>query len=196
MSIIIVNTGCSNLLSLKYAIERLGFNVLISSNKDEILHAKKVFIPGVGTSKSAIDFLRRKKIFSVIKNLNCPVLGICLGMQILCKKSEESVGCILINKINCSVVKFSNKKLPSPHIGWNAVFFEKNHFLFKNIDNGEYFYFLHGYFINIIKNTIAISNYGVDFSASFQINNFFGVQFHPEKSGDLGIQLIKNFLEI
>ncbi|XBC39829.1 MAG: imidazole glycerol phosphate synthase subunit HisH [Buchnera aphidicola (Chaetogeoica yunlongensis)] len=196
MNISIINTRCANLSSLKYAIMRLGYRVNITENKHEILGSNKIFLPGIGTSYSVMNVLNELNLVDVIKMCIQPILGICLGMQILCSYSDESKNVRMLDIIKLPVRILQSNNLPLPHNGWNDVIFCKKHPLFINIDNNSKFYFLHSY--AICKNIYTISKtlYNVYFSSAIQMKNFFGVQFHPEKSGDVGAQLLKNFLEM
>ncbi|BAP58704.1 imidazole glycerol phosphate synthase subunit HisH [Candidatus Tachikawaea gelatinosa] len=196
MKIVIINTGCANIFSLKIAIKRLGYQPIITNNKKIIEQSDKIFLPGVGTSKSAMSFLNKKKIVKLIKNYDRPVLGICLGMQLLGKNSEESPGILNLNIIEESSKLINTKKLPLPHMGWNKIKILKENNLFYDVDQESYFYFLHSYAMSINENTISSVFYDGYFSAAIQKNNFFGVQFHPERSGKAGEKLLKNFLEI
>ncbi|WP_343152889.1 imidazole glycerol phosphate synthase subunit HisH [Buchnera aphidicola] len=196
MNIMILDTGCANLASLKYSIKKLGFNVIISSNIDELSTSDKLFIPGVGTPMAAMQQIKLNNLYSFIKNYKKPVLGICLGMQLLCRISEECLDVKMLNIFHIKVIRIKAKGIALPHNGWNVINWDNENILFKNIDRKERFYFLHSYALPINKYTICKSNYGINFSAAIQKNNFFGVQFHPEKSGSIGSKLIKNFLEI
>ncbi|QCI20258.1 imidazole glycerol phosphate synthase subunit HisH [Buchnera aphidicola (Brachycaudus cardui)] len=196
MNIVIIDTGCANLTSIKVAIKRLGYNAIITSEPSRVLKSNKVFLPGVGTASAVMNFLFEKKLVHIIKKLTQPILGICLGMQLLCDFSEECHGVHTIGIIQSSVLRLKTNNLPLPHIGWNKIKFNESHPLFKNIRNNERFYFVHSYIVPINKYTLSTTDYGVNFSSSIQKNNFFGVQFHPEKSGNIGSQLLKNFLEM
>lgn len=198
MKIVILNTGCANLTSIKIAVERLGYTSQITSNPNVLLKSKKIIIPGVGTAQSVMNLLHQKKLVDIIKNIKQPILGICLGMQILCKFSEECNGTDTIGVLNdCSTTILKNSNLSLPHIGWNYIHINnKMHPLFKNIQKNARFYFVHSYIIPVNKYTLATTKYGISFSSIIQKNNFFGVQFHPEKSGHIGSQLLKNFLEM
>ncbi|XBC43404.1 MAG: imidazole glycerol phosphate synthase subunit HisH [Buchnera aphidicola (Meitanaphis flavogallis)] len=196
MRIVIVNTGCSNLSSIRYAICRLGYNPIISSSRDEILHASKIVLPGVGTAYAAMHALKKFELLDLIKTCQQPLLGICLGMQLLASFSHESSGINMLNIVNSPVCLLESNLLPRPHNGWNNVEICKQNTLFQGIDNNSKFYFLHSYVLYINQYTIAQTLYNVAFSSAIQKNNFFGVQFHPEKSGDLGLKVLKNFLEI
>lgn len=196
MDAVIIDTGSANLTSIKVAIERLGYNSIITSKPSLVSKSKKVFLPGVGTASAVMKFLFDKKLVNIIKELTQPILGICLGMQLLCDFSEECDGVKTIGVIKSSVLRLKTHNLPLPHIGWNQITFNESHPLFKNIINKSRFYFVHSYILPVNKYTLSTTDYGVNFSSVVQKNNFFGVQFHPEKSGNIGSQLLKNFLEM
>lgn len=196
IDIVILDTGCANLTSIKVAVKKLGYSPVISSDPDILIRSKKIFLPGVGTASAAMKTLSEKNIINIIKKCKQPILGICLGMQLFCKFSEECHGVKTIGIINSSAILLKTNNLPLPHIGWNKITFNCSNPLFSKIQNGSRFYFVHSYAIPINKYTLSITNYGISFSSVIQKNNFFGVQFHPEKSGDVGSQLLKNFLEM
>lgn len=197
MNIVIIDTGCANLTSIQVAIKRIGYTSVITSNIDLILKAQKIFLPGVGNAATVMKILHKKNLINTIKNLKHPTLGICLGMQIFCDFSEECIGTETIGIFkNCSAHLLKTTNFPLPHIGWNNISFDDSQPLFKNINKNSRFYFVHSYIVSLNKYTLATSNYEVSFSAVMQKKNFFGVQFHPEKSGSVGAQLLKNFLEM
>ncbi|WP_343154852.1 imidazole glycerol phosphate synthase subunit HisH [Buchnera aphidicola (Pseudoregma panicola)] len=196
--IVIINTGSSNISSLKLSINRLGYEAYVTNNLKTIRNSKKLFFPGVGSAEYVMNFIKKKNIDIEIMNYKNLVLGICLGMQLFCKYSEESVNSNVIKTLNIinsysRLIKYN--KLPIPHSGWNNVV-HNNDILFKNIPQGERFYFIHSYIVPINKNTISRTFYGEYFSSSIRSKNFFGVQFHPEKSGLAGSLLLKNFLSV
>ena len=191
--IAIIDYNAGNVRSVKFALDRLGVESEITADFDKIKQAEKVIFPGVGEASSTMKFLKEKKLDELIANLKQPVLGICLGMQLMCKYSEEGqTDCfdILPNKIKLFV---GEEKIP--HMGWNQLFNLKGD-LFKGIDEGAYVYFVHSFYAEKNKNTIATCNYIINFSASLQKNNFYAVQFHPEKSGKVGEQILKNFINL
>nr|ADA82621.1 imidazole glycerol phosphate synthase HisH subunit [Candidatus Blochmannia americanus] len=196
MNIVIINTNCSNLFSVKTMLHKLGFSPIISDRADIISQADKLFLPGVGTASAAMKQLKKKNLVSLIQNCTKPILGICLGMQLFSSISAENNGIKTLNIIDVPVKRIQYCGFPLPHMGWNTITIPKRHYLFYGIKENSYFYFAHSYFIEICHVTISQTNYGQLFSSVIEYKNFFGVQFHPEKSGMPGQQLVKNFLEI
>ncbi|MCX8649515.1 imidazole glycerol phosphate synthase subunit HisH [Gilliamella sp. B2776] len=195
MKVVILDTGCANLSSVKYAIERLGYNPIISLEPEVVLDCDKLFLPGVGSASAAMKKLKERNLVDLIKACTQPVLGICLGMQLLAKYSSEG-HVQTLGIIDEKVDEISNVGLPLPHMGWNQVYPKAGHHLFRDIADDAYFYFVHGYAMPLCSATIAETNYGESFTAAVQKDNFYGVQFHPERSGSAGAQLLKNFLEM
>ncbi|WP_026838702.1 imidazole glycerol phosphate synthase subunit HisH [Gillisia sp. JM1] len=193
MKIVIIDYGAGNIQSIKFAIQRLGFEAVLSSNEAEIKAANKVIFPGVGEASSAMRMLKQSKLDLLIPTLKQPVLGICLGMQLMCTKSEEgdTTG---LGIFEAPVIKF-NTSVKVPQIGWNQIS-ELSSSLFKNIKELEYVYLVHSYYVAECEQTIATSEYGVKYSTALKKDNFYGVQFHPEKSSNAGEQILKNFLEL
>ncbi|MEG3136195.1 imidazole glycerol phosphate synthase subunit HisH [Rouxiella sp. T17] len=196
MNVVILDTGCANLFSVNAAIKRLGYEPKISREADVVLQSDKLFLPGVGTAQAAMDKLEERDLIELIKACTQPVLGICLGMQLLAAASEESGGIQTLGIIDKNVIKMPDRGLPLPHMGWNKVKALAGNHLFRGIDEDAYFYFVHSYAMPVCENTIAQTLYGEPFSAAVAKDNFFGVQFHPERSGSAGAQLLKNFLEM
>ena len=196
MNVVILDTGCANLNSVKSAIARHGYEPTVSRDPDVVLLADKLFLPGVGTAQAAMDQVRERELFDLIKDCTHPVLGICLGMQLLGRRSEESNGVDLLGIIDEDVPKMTDFGLPLPHMGWNRVYPQAGNRLFQGIEDGAYFYFVHSYAMPVNPWTIAQCNYGEPFTAAVQKDNFYGVQFHPERSGAAGAKLLKNFLEM
>lgn len=193
MKVAIVKYNSGNSCSVAFALERIGISAVITSDVNEIKTADKIIFPGVGEASSAMKFLREQKLDKVILDLKQPVLGICLGMQLMCDKSEEgNTDCLGIFKQN--VLKFPNA-YKVPQIGWNNIS-NLNSPLFKNVKEMEYMYFVHGYYAEKSTNTIASTNYGLEYSSALQKDNFYGVQFHPEKSSEAGQIILKNFLDL
>ncbi len=196
MNVVILDTGCANLASVTYAVRRLGYDPVVSRDAEVVLRADKLFLPGVGTAQAAMDQLTTRDLIPLIKACTQPVLGICLGMQLLGSASDENGGIDTLNIIPSAVKKMQDRGLPLPHMGWNQVTPQAGHRLFQGIAEGAYFYFVHGYAMPVCANTIAQAEYGEAFTAAVQKDNFYGVQFHPERSGAAGAQLLKNFLEM
>ncbi|CAL4318689.1 imidazole glycerol phosphate synthase subunit HisH [Buchnera aphidicola] len=197
MNIVIVNTGFSNLSSIYWSIKRIGYDPIISCERKIVKKSDRLILPGLGTPDFVMNSLEKNKLVNVIQEYKKPVLGICLGMQLFFKFSEESKDISMLNIFGRDCIyKLQTCNLVLPHMGWNKVYFQQKNPLFKNISSGEWFYFIHSYFAKISAITISKTFYGSFFSSAVQYNNFFGVQFHPEKSGFSGMLLLKNFLEI
>lgn len=196
MKVVILDTGCANLASVAYAVKRLGYEPIVSYEKNTVLSADKLFLPGVGTASAAMEQLKTRELIPLIKALTQPVLGICLGMQILASVSEEGKDIPLLGLIDGTIDKLDTAGLPLPHMGWNQVLAKPAHPLFRNLGDDAWFYFVHSYALTLNESTIAETEYGSRFSSAIQKDNFYGVQFHPERSGQAGAQLIKNFLEM
>jgi imidazole glycerol-phosphate synthase subunit HisH len=193
--VVILDTGCANLASVKYAIQRLGYQPIVSRDSQIVLNSDKLFLPGVGSASAAMKQLCDNQLIDLIKACTQPVLGICLGMQLLARYSEEG-HVNTLGMIEQNIIHLPDHGLPLPHMGWNRVYTDTDTPLFKNIPPEAYFYFVHSYMLPICSATIASANYGESFSATIQKDNFFGVQFHPERSGKNGAKLLKNFLEM
>ncbi|WP_158161547.1 imidazole glycerol phosphate synthase subunit HisH [Grimontia hollisae] len=195
--IVIIDTGCANVSSVRFAIERLGYDVTISRDPDVVLAADKLFLPGVGTASEAMKNLEERDLISLVREVKQPLLGICLGMQLLGKSSQEGkeqVNCL--GHVGADTTLMETGELPLPHMGWNTVTPVNNHPLFKDILENSYFYFVHSYAMPVGDYTIGQCDYGKPFTAAVQSGNYYGVQFHPERSSKAGAQLIKNFLEM
>ncbi|PVX42866.1 glutamine amidotransferase [Pasteurella langaaensis DSM 22999] len=190
----IIDTGCANLSSVKFAFDRLGIQAEISCDLDKIKSAEKLLLPGVGTAQAAMKILQDRHLIETIQNATQPVLGICLGMQLMTAFSAEG-NVPTLNLMQGQTELLPNKGLPLPHMGWNKVRYQADHPLFKGIEQESHFYFVHSYAVLPNDTTIATSDYGVPFSAAIQRGNFYGVQFHPERSGKAGAKLLKNFVE-
>lgn len=196
--IVIVNTGCANISSVKFAVERLGVKVQVSDDIKHIQAADKVFLPGVGSANAAMASIEQKQLVSCLQGLTQPVLGICLGMQLMVEKSAESLSesTACLRLIPGEVRRMQVGDLRLPHMGWNTVTPLGTAPLFKGIPSGTYFYFVHSFAVALSEFTLASCQYGMDFSAALHKDNFFGVQFHPERSSDAGAQLLQNFIEL
>jgi len=193
MKTVLIDYGAGNIQSVKYALNRLGIEPILTKDHDIIKSADKVIFPGVGAANAAMRQLKASGLDKLIPTLTQPVLGICVGMQLMCKKSKEGdVDCLGI--INVEVEKFK-KGLKIPHMGWNNLKDIKSN-LFNTNHNAEQMYFVHSYYVPVNEHTIATTDYGVPFSAAIQKDNFYAVQFHTEKSGDIGEEILKNFLEL
>ena len=193
MKIVIINYGAGNIQSIKFAIQRLGFEATLSDNPKEIKEADKIIFPGVGEANSAMQKLKMSGLDQLIPTLKQPVLGICLGMQLMCNYCEEGntkgLGIFDVN-----VVKFE-VSVKIPQIGWNQIENLKSN-LFKGIKENEFMYLVHSYYVPLNIETIATTNYGVKYASAMRKDNFYGTQFHPEKSSFVGAQILKNFLEL
>lgn len=194
MKVAIVKYNAGNTGSVANALRRVGVEPLITDSADDLSGADKVFFPGVGEASSAMRHLRESGLDTVIPSLTQPVLAVCLGMQLLCAKSyENDTACLGI--LPYTVRPFENNVLKVPQIGWNNISKLRSP-LFTGIADSSWAYFVHGYYVETCDETIAVSDYGTEFSAAISVGNFFGVQFHPEKSGEVGERIIKNFLEM
>jgi glutamine amidotransferase len=191
MKIIIINYGAGNIQSIKFAIQRLGYEAILSNDEAEIRNADKVIFPGVGEASSAMQMLKATGLDKVIPTLKQPVLGICLGMQLMCNYCEEG-NTQGLGIFNCDVIKFdATEKVPQ--IGWNQIENLKSD-LFKGIKEQEYMYLVHSFYVPLNNEAIATTNYGIKYASALQEKNFYGVQFHPEKSSKAGAQILQNFL--
>lgn len=191
--IALIDYGAGNIRSVQNALKRLGVDSLLTSNPDELRSADKIIFPGVGEASFAMNQLREKQLDGIIPTLTQPVLGICLGMQLLCTSSEE--GSTQALGIFDTKVKEFEPILNVPHTGWNSCKIFSSP-LFAALSSSDDFYFVHSYYAEICADTVASCDYILPFSAALQKNNFFGVQFHPEKSANTGVQLIQNFLSL
>jgi glutamine amidotransferase len=193
MKIVIINYGAGNIQSIMFAIERLRFKAVLSNNPDEIKAADKVIFPGVGEASSAMKMLLESGLETLIPTLKQPVLGICLGMQLMCNKSEEG-NTKGLGIFDVDVIKFT-PKVKVPQMGWNQIYNLKSP-LFKGISENEYMYLVHSFYAPNCPEAIATTNYEVEYASALQKDNFYGTQFHPEKSGDIGEQILGNFLKL
>lgn len=194
MKIVVIKYNAGNIGSVVNALERLGYSAEVTDDPVRIRRASKVIFPGVGEASSTMAYLKARELGELITSLTQPVLGICLGMQLMCRSSEE--GDVAGLRIFSEEVKRFQGELKVPHMGWNTISFATDEPLFRKIDPGSYVYFVHSFFAETGDNTVAVCEYELPFSAALQRDNFFAVQFHPEKSGEIGLQLIKNFLEL
>jgi imidazole glycerol-phosphate synthase subunit HisH len=193
MSTVIIKYNAGNIQSVLFALERIGQTAIVTDDAKQIRDAGKVIFPGVGEASSAMRYLRQRGLDRLIRELTQPVLGICLGMQLLCSHSEENdTDCLGI--FDTPVKKF-NDALKVPQMGWNSIS-RLSAPLFRNVEEGSYCYFVHSYYAELSPNTIATTEYGIPFSSALAKNNFYGVQFHTEKSAAAGEQILKNFLSL
>ncbi len=195
-SVAIIDSGGANIASLAFALDRLNATSEITSDAGTIRAASHVILPGVGAAADAMDRLRRQRLIDVIRTLSQPVLGICLGMQLLAVASEEgSVDCLGLIPGTARKLKVGLTS-PVPHIGWSRVSYSRDHDLFAGIVGGSYFYFLHSYALMVADCTLATANHSNEFTAIATYENFVATQFHPEKSSAAGAQLLANFLNL
>lgn len=191
MKIRILDYDTGNIKSIQFAFQRLGFDAVLTGNPDELRNADRVIFPGVGEASSAMKKLKESGLDQLLPKLTQPVLGICLGMQLMCNHTEEG-NTKGLGIFNTSVKRFSNT-MKVPQMGWNTICNLKSD-LFKGIAEGDYMYLVHSFYAEECKETIATTNYERNYASALEKDNFFGVQFHPEKSGKIGEKLLKNFL--
>lgn len=193
--IAIIDYGAGNVASVANALKEITTDFVITKKEMDLCKSDKIILPGVGEASFAMRQLSLVNISNLFRIIKKPLLGICLGAQLLCDKSEEgNVPCLGIFPL--TVVKFKSNELKIPHMGWNQVTVKKPGKLFEGIPDGENFYFAHSYYIPDSEYSTSKCTYGVEFAASIEKNNFYGVQFHPEKSGEAGMKLLKNFVEL
>lgn len=199
MKIVIIDYKAGNIRSVDFALQRLGINALVSADKEILRSADKIIFPGVGHAESAMQQLKNAELDTFIPTLKQPVLGICLGMQLLCSHTEEgNTKGLGIFDVNVKEFKPKNSTDKVPHMGWNTTenlkgkLFDSEYF--KNIKNAPQFYFVHTYYAELCQDTVASCDYILPFSAALQKDNFYAAQFHPEKSAEAGEELLKNFL--
>lgn len=193
MKIIIIDYGAGNIKSIKFAFKRLGVDAVLSNIPEDIISADKVIFPGVGEANSAMQMLKESKLDKIIPTLKQPVLGICLGMQLLCNSTDEN-NTKGLRIFNTEVKRFSNN-VKVPQMGWNTVTNFKSE-LFKNIKEEAYMYLVHSFYAEQCTQAIATTNYDVEYASALQNKNFYGVQFHPEKSAAMGSKILDNFLKL
>jgi glutamine amidotransferase len=196
MKTVIIKYNAGNIQSVLYALERIGVNALVTDAIEEIKTADKVIFPGVGEASTAMQYLKERKLDELIKNLKQPVLGICLGMQLMCAHSTENdTVCLGIFEEQVKHFETTDPSIKVPQIGWNTITALKTP-LFKGVTENSYAYFVHGYYAAKGQHTIATTNYIQDYSSALHRDNFYGLQFHPEKSALVGEQIIQNFLSL
>ena len=197
MSIAIIKYNAGNIFSVQCAMKRIGVEAMVTDDFEQIRNADKVIFPGVGEASSAMQHLRSNGLDALIKQLSQPVLGICIGMQLLCKRSAEgNVDCLGI--FDTDVRRFDNTQQPTikiPHMGWNTIEVLPNDLILPWA-NGEYVYYVHSYYAPVCADTIATTEYITPFSAALHKDNFYATQFHPEKSGSVGEKILQQFLKL
>jgi imidazole glycerol-phosphate synthase subunit HisH len=192
--IAVIDYGAGNIQSVLNALDDLKIEYIVTNREADLNKAEKIIFPGVGEASFAMKKLHLNNLFTMLRVTKKPLLGICLGMQLLCEKSEESNTCCL-GIIPSTCKKFDETKVKVPHMGWNKVNIEKENRLFEGIEDNTYFYFANSFYMPSNDYTIASSNYDISFTTAVNKDKFYGVQFHPEKSGEPGIKLLKNFVE-
>ncbi len=194
MKVAIIKYNAGNVQSVIHALSRLGVEVILSDNVEVLQTADKIIFPGVGEASSCMKYLNERNLANVILSLKQPVLGICLGLQLLASYSEENdTPCLGI--FDKKVKKIPDTSVKVPHMGWNQISNLKGP-LFKGVEEGSYVYFVHSYFIEVFNDTIATTKHGTELSASAHKDNFYGVQFHPEESAEVGEIILRNFLSL
>ena len=201
MSVAIVKYNAGNLFSVKCALARIGVDAVVSDDQRVLKAADRVIFPGVGEASTAMAYLREKGLDRVIKELHQPVLGICIGLQLMCATSEEGNATCLGIFDNIGVRRFSNdgllEPLKIPHMGWNTISLAKPNALIDGSLEGEFVYYVHSFYASVSKEfTVATTTYGTEYSAVLNNNNFFATQFHPEKSGAVGERILENFMRL
>ncbi len=190
----IIDYGAGNIRSVGNALERLRVEFFVSQDADRLSDATKLILPGVGEARSAMDALKRGGLLQWLRTVQVPFLGICIGMQILFEHSDErDTECLGI--VPGRIGKFRAEALKVPHMGWNQVHLTTHSPLFTGIRDNEFFYFVHSFYAPVVRDSIGVTGYGTEFSAAVQRGNYYGVQFHAEKSGSAGLQVLKNFVE-
>ncbi|MEG1615491.1 MAG: imidazole glycerol phosphate synthase subunit HisH [Bacteroidales bacterium] len=196
MKVAIVKYNAGNIYSVECALKRVGITPIITDDKEVLCAADKVIFPGVGEARSTMEYLKANRLDEVIRNLKQPVLGICIGMQLMCRHSEEGdVDCLGIFDVPVKRFVAPDSSLKVPHMGWNQLE-NVGGDLFTNQMNDDFVYYVHSYYVPVNEFTVATTNYIQPFSAALQKDNFYATQFHAEKSGELGEQILRNFFEI
>ncbi len=198
MNIAIIKYNAGNIYSVDYALRRLGVEAKVTSDREELLAADKVIFPGVGEAETTMNHLKAAGMDRLILDLRQPVLGICLGMQVMCRRSEEGKGiidCLGIFDVDVKRFRPQHPTEKVPHMGWNTLA-KTSSGLFKGFTEEEYVYFVHSYYVPLCQWTAAETDYIQPFSAALHKDNYYATQFHPEKSGSVGERILKNFLEI
>lgn len=193
----IIDYGAGNIRSVSNALKRLEVPHFISHNRQELKKADKYIFPGVGEARSAMDALMQRDLIQWLKDIQLPFLGICLGMQLLFDRTtERKTECLGVLSGTNKIFQNDQPGMKVPHMGWNQVQHSGNSPLFSGVASGEHFYFVHSYYAPIVSATIGTTEYGVRFTAALNQKNYYGVQFHPEKSSKAGLQVLKNFIDL
>jgi glutamine amidotransferase len=201
MKVSIIKYNSGNVQSVLFALERIGINAVVTDDLELLQNSDKIILPGVGEASSAMTYLKENKLDQLIMSLKQPVLGICLGMQLMCNHSEEgNTDCLGIfdTKVKLftpALFDSAELKIKVPQMGWNSIYDLKSN-LYNGIKENDYVYFVHSYFAELGEHTIAKTNYGLEYSSSLQKNNFYATQFHPEKSSDAGQLILENFIKL
>ena len=196
MKVAVVKYNAGNIYSVIHALQRLGVTPVLTDNPEELQKADKVLFPGQGEASNAMRYLKEHNLDNVIRDLKNPILGICIGQQLMCRHSEEgNTDCLGIFDVDVLKFQPQRHKDKVPHMGWNQLENPTSD-LFKGFTEGEFVYFVHSFYVPVCENTIATTNYILPFSAALHKDNFYATQFHPEKSGSVGERIIKNFLEL
>ncbi|TXE20270.1 imidazole glycerol phosphate synthase subunit HisH [Psychroserpens burtonensis] len=193
MKLVIIDYGAGNIKSIQFAFKRLGVDAILSNNPEVITSAERVIFPGVGEASSAMKMLKKSGLDTLIPTLKQPVLGICLGMQLMCNSSEEG-NTKGLGIFNVDVKRFSSA-VKVPQMGWNTINELKSN-LFRNIEEDAFMYLVHSFYADMCQEAIASTTYELKYASALQKDNFYGVQFHPEKSSVVGEQVLRNFLEL
>lgn len=196
MNVAIIKYNAGNIFSVDYALKRIGVTPVITADKEILMKADKIIFPGVGEAETTMRYLKENRLDLLIKDLKQPVLGICLGMQLMCRHSEEgNAECLGIFDVDVKRFIPETHKDKVPHMGWNTITNTSSK-LFKGLNNNEYVYFVHSYYVPLNNNTAAQTDYILPYSSALHKDNFYATQFHPEKSGKTGERILRNFLDL
>lgn len=197
MNVAIVKYNAGNIYSVVNALRRLGVEPLLTDNAEQLRKADRVLFPGQGEARGAMEYLKARNLDAVIRDLKQPVLGICIGQQLLCQHSEEgNVDCIGVFDANVQRFRPTRHEDKVPCMGWNKIEVRGECPLFKDLGDEPYVYFVHSYYVPVCEDTAAVADYILPYSAAMHKDNFYACQFHPEKSGLVGEKILKNFLEL